>query len=138
MGAVVGYGIGHFLWWAEPARFTGFAQFFFDHIPGFTTAAFAQIQALYEQWNFWIIFTAGFTPIPFKLFTISAGAFEINFAAFFLASLVGRSARFFLVSGLIKRYGEPIHEFIDIYFNLLAIVFTLLLFGGFFMVKVLF
>ena len=138
MGAVVGYGIGHFIWWAEPGQFTGFAQFFFDHIPGFTIAAFSKIQILYEQWNFWIIFTAGFTPIPFKLFTISAGAFEINFAAFVLASLVGRSARFFLVSGLIKKYGEPIHAFIDNYFNILALAFTILLFGGFFVVKVLF
>jgi len=138
MGAVVGYGIGHFIWWAEPGQFTGFAQFFFDHIPGFTIAAFSKIQILYEQWNFWIIFTAGFTPIPFKLFTISAGAFEINFAAFVMASLVGRSARFFLVSGLIKKYGEPIHAFIDNYFNILALAFTILLFGGFFVVKVLF
>ncbi|MDP7273161.1 MAG: YqaA family protein [Candidatus Marinimicrobia bacterium] len=138
MGAVVGYGIGHFIWWAEPGQFTGFAQFFFDHIPGFTIAAFSKIQVQYDQWDFWIIFTAGFTPIPFKLFTISAGAFEIDFAAFVLASLVGRSARFFLVSGLIKKYGEPIHAFINNYFNILALAFTILLFGGFLMVKVLF
>ena len=137
-GAMIGYGIGHFIWWAEPGQFTGFAQFFFDHIPGFTILAFSKIQTLYEKWNFWIIFTAGFTPIPFKLFTISAGAFKINFAAFVLASLVGRSARFFLVSGLIKKYGEPIHVFIDNYFNILAIALTLLLFGGFFVVTLLF
>ena len=137
-GAMIGYGIGHFIWWAEPGKFTSFAQFFFDHIPGFTILAFSKIQTLYEEWNFWIIFTAGFTPIPFKLFTISAGAFKINFAAFVLASLVGRSARFFLVSGLIKKYGEPIHVFIDNYFNILAIALTLLLFGGFFVVTLLF
>jgi len=137
-GAMIGYGIGHFIWWAEPGQFTGFAQFFFDHIPGFTIFAFSKIQTLYEKWNYWIIFTAGFTPIPFKLFTISAGAFKINFAAFILASLVGRSARFLLVSGLIKKYGEPIHVFIDNYFNILAIALTLLLFGGFFVVTLLF
>ena len=137
-GAMIGYGIGHFIWWAEPGQFTGFAQFFFDHIPGFTILAFSKIQTLYEKWNFWIVFTAGFTPIPFKLFTISAGAFKINFAAFVLASLVGRSARFFLVSGLIKKFGEPIHGFIDNYFNILAIALTLLLFGGFFVITLLF
>ena len=138
IGAMIGYGIGHFIWWAEPGKFTGFAQFFFDHIPGFTILAFSKIQTLYEKWNFWIVFTAGFTPIPFKLFTISAGAFKINFAAFVLASLVGRSARFFLVSGLIKKFGEPIHLFIDNYFNILAIALTLLLFGGFFVITLLF
>ena len=85
-----------------------------------------------------IIFTAGFTPIPFKLFTISAGAFNIQFPMFILAGTMSRSARFFLVAFLIKTYGEPIREFIDKYFNLLAITFTVLLFGGFALVKYLF
>ena len=85
-----------------------------------------------------IIFTAGFTPIPFKLFTISAGAFHIQFPMFILAGTVSRSARFFLVVFLIKTYGEHIREFIDKYFNLLAITFTVLLFGGFALVKYIF
>ena len=82
-----------------------------------------------------IIFTAGFTPIPFKLFTISAGAFHIQFPMFILAGLISRSARFFLVAVLIKKYGEPIKEFIDKYFNILALIFTVLLFGGFLIIK---
>ena len=82
-----------------------------------------------------IIFTAGFTPIPFKLFTVSAGAFNINFFLFILAGTVSRSARFFLVGFLIKLYGEPIQNFIEKYFNILAILFTVLLFGGFFIIK---
>ena len=138
LGAIIGYGIGSFLWWSSPSTFTPLANFFFNIIPGFSSDVFYSIKTQYEQWNFWIIFTAGFTPIPFKLFTISAGAFKINFAAFVLARLVGRSARFFLVSGLIKKYGEPIHVFIDNYFNILAIALTILLFGGFFVVTLLF
>jgi membrane protein DedA with SNARE-associated domain len=82
-----------------------------------------------------IVFTAGFTPIPFKLFTISAGAFNINFSLFVLASIISRSARFFLVAGLIKKFGEPIREFIDNYFNILALAFTVLLIGGFLLIK---
>ena len=85
-----------------------------------------------------IVFTAGFTPIPFKLFTISAGAFDINFGLFLLASVVSRSARFFLVAGLIKKFGEPIREFIDKYFNLIALTFTVLLIGGFLLIKFIF
>ena len=85
-----------------------------------------------------IVFTAGFTPIPFKLFTISAGAFNINFPLFILASIVSRSARFYLVAGLIRKFGEPIREFIETYFNLLALAFTVLLLGGFFILKFLF
>ena len=138
LGAVVGYGIGSILWWSSSNEFTGLAKFFFSIIPGFSTDVFYSIKDQYEQWNFWIIFTAGFTPIPFKIFTITAGAFDINFILFLIASTISRSARFFLVAGLIWKYGKPIKEFIDKYFNLLAILFTLLLFGGFFLAKFLF
>jgi len=135
IGASIGYGIGYWAWWASAGNFSGFAQFFFDHIPGFSYDGFSRIQSLYEEYNFLIVFTAGFTPIPFKLFTVSAGAFEINFGLFILASIVSRSARFFLVAGLIKKYGEPIREFIDNYFNLIALAFTVLLIGGFLLIK---
>ena len=134
-GAIIGYGIGSLLWWSSPSEFTGLANFFFNIIPGFSTDVFYSIKDQYEQWNFWIIFTAGFTPIPFKIFTITAGAFDINFLLFLIASTISRSARFFLVAALIWKFGKPIKEFIDKYFNLLAILFTLLLFGGFFLAK---
>ncbi|MDP6170328.1 MAG: DedA family protein, partial [Candidatus Marinimicrobia bacterium] len=104
-------------------------------IPGFDQKAFSNIKTLYEQYNFMIIFTAGFTPIPFKLFTISAGAFGIQFPLFLLAGAISRSARFLLVAYLIKKFGRPITNFIDEYFNLLAILFTVLLFGGFFLIE---
>jgi len=135
LGAALGYGIGLWIWWDKPGEFSMFAQFFFDNIPGFDRAAFSNIKNLYDQYNFMIIFTAGFTPIPFKLFTISAGAFDIQFPLFILAGTVSRSARFLLVAYLIKRFGEPIRIFIDEYFNLLAILFTVLLFGGFLLIE---
>ena len=135
VGAIFGYGIGQFLWWSGEGTFSGMAIFFFDAIPGFTRDMFYQIQDKYETWNFWIIFTAGFTPIPFKLFTITSGAFSINFPMFIIASTISRSARFLLVSGLIWKYGAPIQKFIDRYFNKLAILFTILLIGGFFLIK---
>ena len=135
LGAALGYGIGLWIWWDKPGEFSMFAKFFFDNIPGFDRVAFSNIKNLYDQYNFMIIFTAGFTPIPFKLFTISAGAFYIQFPLFILAGTVSRSARFLLVAYLIKTFGEPIRAFIDKYFNLLAILFTVLLFGGFFLIE---
>jgi len=135
LGAIVGYGIGSFLWWSSPSTFTPLANFFFNIIPGFSSDVFYSIKNQYEQWNFWIIFTAGFTPIPFKIFTITAGAFDINFILFIIASTVSRSARFFLVCSLIWKYGKPIEKFIDKYFNILALVFTIVLFGGFLLAK---
>ena len=135
LGAILGYGIGLWLWWEKPNEFSAFAQFFFDNIPGFDRAIFVKIKSLYDEYNFMIVFTAGFTPIPFKIFTISAGAFSIQFPLFLLAASVSRTARFMLVSFLIKLFGNSIKNFIDRYFNLLAILFTILLFGGIFLVK---
>lgn len=129
-GAMLGYGIGHWAWegvmndWFIPAVFS--------------QEAFDSVGAMYEQWNFWAVFTAGFTPIPYKLFTIAAGAFNINFVMFVLASIVGRGGRFFLVAFLIWKFGPSIKSFIDKYFNLLAIAFTVLLVGGFVLVKYVF
>ncbi len=138
LGAILGYGLGTWVWWDEPNTYSSFANIFFKHIPGFTQDSFNNIKKLYDTYNFMIIFTAGFTPIPFKLFTISAGAFKIQFSLFLFASTISRSARFFIVACLIKKYGEPIHKFIDKYFNLLAFIFTVLFFGGFFLIKIVF
>ena len=137
IGATIGYGIGHLAWWNTVGSFSNLAQLFFDYIPGFSHEGFEKIKALYDEYNFMIVFTAGFTPIPFKLFTISAGAFNVNFPLFIIASIISRSARFFLVAGLIYKYGDPIREFIEKYFNPLAIGFTALLIGGFIVIKIL-
>jgi len=99
---------------------------------------FAKIGSWYEEYNAWAVGAAGFTPLPYKVFTLAAGAFEINFPVFVLASLVSRSARFFIVAGLIWKFGAPIKVFIEKYFNILSIVFIVLLFAGFVLVKYIF
>ena len=137
VGGIAGYGIGYFAWWSGAEAYSAVALFFFNHIPGFTEQVFLNIQEKYEIYNFLIVFTAGFTPIPFKIITISAGAFSVNFPMFLLASTVSRSARFFLVALLIRQFGEPMTAFIDKYFNVLSIIFTLLLIGGFLVLKIL-
>lgn len=134
LGGMGGYGIGHFLWLAD-GSFTGVAQFFFDHIPGFDEELYIEMARRFEEWGFEIIFAAGFTPIPYKVFTISAGAFDVSFPLFLFASVISRSARFFLVAGLIWKFGTPIKAFIDTYFNWLALAFTALLIGGFVLIK---
>tara|TARA_B100001123_G_scaffold124795_1_gene145390 strand:- start:221 stop:841 length:621 start_codon:yes stop_codon:yes gene_type:complete len=136
IGAIFGYYIGKLLWWNMPGEeYSYIANMFFEYVPGITIDGFNRIYTIYDQWNFWIVFTAGFTPIPFKLITISAGTFNINIIMFFVASVISRSARFFIVASLIKVFGDPIKEFIEKYFNLLAIAFTILLIGGFIFIK---
>ena len=93
------------------------------------------IEVLYNKYDAWAVGIAGFTPIPYKVFTIAAGAFNINFSVFVIASCVSRSARFFLVGGLIYVFGPSIQSFIDKYFNILAVAFTVILIAGFIVLK---
>ena len=96
---------------------------------------YERVQALYQQWDVVAIALAGFTPIPFKIFTITAGVFKINLLTFTIVVVLSRGARFFLLGGLIWRFGPSIQNFVDRYFNLLVILFSILLVGGFFIVK---
>lgn len=136
-GAIAGYGIGHFAW-LDNGEFTAFANFFFDNIPGFTHSVYEKISVWYETYDFWVVFTAGFTPIPYKVVTITSGVFDINLVVFLIASIISRGARFFLIGWMIWKFGAPIKTFIDKYFNLLAIAFTVLLVGGFVAIKYIF
>jgi len=128
IGGLIGYGIG---WGAWPLV----NAFFYDYIPGFTPDVFARVQGLFAEYDFWVVFTAGFTPIPYKVITIGSGVFQINLLIFVIASLISRSLRFFLVAWLLYRYGPGVRDFIDRYFNLLSIVFLVLLIGGFMLLK---
>lgn len=127
VGAALGYGIGHFLWITPEGDPTALASLFYEYV--FSIEKFQNVGSLYDRFNFWIIFTAGFTPLPFKLFTIAGGMFDINFVMFIIASIIARGMRFFLIAGLIWKFGAPIKVFIDKYFNLLASLFAVLLIG---------
>lgn len=128
IGGIAGYGIGWGLWQA-------LSGFFFTYVPGFTPEQFEQIQHWYAEYDFWIIFVAALTPIPYKLFTITGGVFGVMMPMFIIASIVGRGMRFFAIAALMWFFGEKIVRFVDRYFNLLSIIFTLLLIGGFLLVK---
>ncbi|MBU0485047.1 MAG: DedA family protein [Proteobacteria bacterium] len=93
------------------------------------------VQHLYQKYDALAVGAAGFTPLPYKLFTITAGAFKINFATFMVVSLVSRSARFFLVAAFIYKFGAPVRTFIERYFNLLTILFLILLVLGYLLIK---
>ncbi|MCL7489163.1 MAG: VTT domain-containing protein [Desulfobulbaceae bacterium] len=93
------------------------------------------VQDLYRRYDAWAVGAAGFTPLPYKLFTITAGAFKINFPVFVIVSIIARSARFLLVAGLVYKYGAPVQLFIMRYFNLLTFAFLFLLIGGFILLK---
>jgi membrane protein YqaA with SNARE-associated domain len=128
LGGMIGYWIGFGIW-------EGVDSFFFKYVPGFSESLFNSVMANFNEYGFWYVFAAGFTPIPYKVFTIASGVFKLNFFLFVTASTISRSLRFFLIAALFRKFGPEIKSFIDKYFNLLAILFFILLLGGFLVIK---
>ncbi|MEE9239417.1 MAG: DedA family protein [Thermodesulfobacteriota bacterium] len=126
LGGIFGYFIGWALWGLM-------SSFFLTYV--FSPEAFDFVRAQYEQNAFLAILGAAITPIPYKVFTVTAGVFHINLLYLILASAIGRSVRFFLEAGLVYFFGEQIRNFIDKYFNLLVTLFFILVLAGFFIVK---
>ncbi|MCF8044404.1 MAG: DedA family protein [Desulfarculaceae bacterium] len=129
LGALLGYVIG-----LQFMDLVGHHIIEFYHL----TEKMEYLGSLFNRWDAWAISIAGFTPLPFKLFTISAGAFRINLPIFLLAAAFSRTLRFMILAGLIFLFGPGIKRFIDTYFNSLAVAFTVLLVAGFVAVKYLF
>ena len=130
LGGIFGYMIGMFMW----DKVGGWVFNHLGHLK-FTPENFEKFQNYYNEYGFGVVFTCGFTPLPYKVCTISAGIAEISFAGFLIASAVSRSARFFIVAGLFGWKGEQIRPYIEKYFNWLSLAFVLLLIGGFMALK---
>jgi len=125
-GGLVGYLIGWAIWEIV-------SEFFLTYL--FSVDTFNYVGIKYNENAFLAILGAAFTPIPYKVFTITAGVFKINLATFILASSIGRSARFLIEGSLIYFFGEKIRDFIEKYLNLLSIIFFILLVVGIYVVK---
>ena len=126
LGGILGYGLG--LWFMDAIGIR------IIEIYGLADK-YQLVQDLYQQYDAWAVGAAAFTPLPYKLFTITAGAFRIDFPTFVTVSFVARSARFLIVAGLIYKFGAPIRTFIEKYLNILTVVFLVLLILGFVLVK---
>ena len=127
VGALFGYYIGFALWQVV-------SEYFFKYIPGFTPELFIDICLRYEQYSYVIIFTAAFTPIPYKVFTIAAGVSHISVLPFIFASIIGRGGRFYLVGLLFRFFGASAKKFIDKYLNLLTILVVIIYFVAFYLI----
>ena len=130
LGGMAGYAIGLGLW-------SIVSEWFFAYIPGFTPEVFQKVSTLYSDNAFWAVFAAGFSPIPYKVFTIAAGATQISFMTFVVASILSRGLRFFLIGGALKVFGPSVRQILEKYFDLFSIAFLVLLIGGFIVVKML-
>lgn len=130
VGSTLGGAFGYFLGYAFMDTLGMAVVNFYGYIDKYET-----IQELYKQYDVWVVSIAGFTPLPYKIFTITGGAFHINFPVFILVSFISRGLRFLILGALIYKYGETIKAFIDKYFSILTIVFTIILIGGFIVLK---
>lgn len=126
LGGLLGYAIGYFLIetlgeWIIRAYGYG--------------AKLEAFQQAYQEWGVWIILIKGLTPIPYKLVTIASGAAHFSLGVFVLASIATRAARFYLIAGLLWRFGAPIRDFIEKRLVLLTWIFFIGLIGGFLVVR---
>ena len=126
LGGLFGYFIGYALW-------TTFEPYLIPRV--FSQEKFAYVTGQYNEYSFLAVFIAAFTPVPYKVFTVAAGVAQLNILGFVLASIVGRGGRFFLVAFVIRLLGPKAKQWIDEYFNIATIIGTMLLIGGFFLLK---
>lgn len=127
IGGMAGYLIGAVLFEAVAQPLLGFYGY---------AEKFSSFAEVYNQWGIWIVLLAGgLTPIPFKVITIASGATGLDFATFLFFSLIARGSRFYMVSGLLYWFGEPIRDFIEKRLGLVFTVGLLALVGGFVALK---
>ena len=98
-------------------------------------AYFEEFSTKYNEWGAWAVLIAGITPFPYKVITILSGVTGLNFMVFMVASIIARGFRFFLVAGLLWKFGEPIRDFIEKRLGLMFTLFMILLLGGFVAIK---
>jgi len=128
-GSVIGAGIGYWLGFGLWAKID---DFFYRYIPSFSEESYAQMAEQFANNTFATIFTAGFSPLPFKVFALAAGAAAVPIIAFLLGALISRGLRYGILAGLIMWFGPTVKTWIDKHFNTVTIVGTLLLLVGFY------
>jgi len=129
IGAMIGYWIGMV---AMPTIGQPIIDFYHAQ------SAWNEVVAWYtSDWGIWFLLIAAFTPIPFKVATIAAGATGMAFWPFVIVSMIGRSARFFIVATILRIYGAPVRAMIEKHFDVLSLAFVVLLVAGFLAIRLL-
>ncbi|TYK65919.1 YqaA family protein [Colwellia echini] len=126
LGGAVGYCLGYLMFepWIQPL----ITQFGYQ-------ARFDVAIKWFHEWGVWVVFIAGFSPIPYKLFTVSAGFLHMAFIPFFIASAIGRGMRFFLVAGLIKWGGSAMEQKLRQWVDLIGWIVVAAIVVGYFILR---
>ena len=126
LGGIFGYAIGYFFF-----NSIGLYIVEFYHLEN----SFSIFENYYKEFGILIVLGAGITPFPYKFITIASGVFGLNIYLFVIVSIIGRGLRFYLIAILLYFFGEKIKLFIDKYFNILSIIFFILLVGSVFIIR---
>ena len=126
MGGWFGYAIGMFLYDVVALPILEFYGY---------VAKFDEFRQYYNDWGAWIVFGAGITPFPYKVITIASGVSGLDIWTFSIASILARGFRFFLIAALLWKYGKKMENFIVKNLGWLSILFFVLLFSGFVLIK---
>jgi len=121
-GATAGYLTGRYAWLDPGMQFTGFAQFLINHFPGFSLAGYEKTHLLFSRWGSWILLLAASTPLPYGLFSISSGVFNINIIIFILATLTGHGIKYIVLSILARRMGPAVNRIIEFTWKPVALI----------------
>ena len=124
VGAVAGYSIGYFAWLNINGEFTRLAQFLFENIPGFSETAYNNIRVQYAKWDFGVLFIASLMPVPYKIFSISSGVFDLNIFMFCIATLISQGAKYYLLALLAIKIGPNVKELFRFRLSAVAIIAT--------------
>jgi len=129
-GSVLGALLGYFIGWGLYETAGKFLVNTYN-----LQSAVELVGRKYAENAFLTIFTAAFTPIPYKVITITAGLFKIPLSILIIASIIGRTGRFFIVAVCLRVFGKKIADSIEKYFDIFSIIFVILLIGGFIALK---
>ena len=121
-GASAGYLIGHYAWIKPNGQFTGLVQFLFNHIPGFSEDAYNKIHHLFVRWDYWILCAAAFTPVPYGVFSILSGVFEMNVLFFLLATFVTQGIKFSFLALITAKLGVQVKKYTELSWKPAAIL----------------
>ncbi len=121
IGGIAGYAIGYFF-------YNSIGILIIDAYG--LMNSFKSFESYYNQYGILIVLGAGFTPFPFKFITIASGVFNLNILLFILTAFIARGLRFYLLAGILFIFGEKIKILIDKYFNILTILFFIILIGS--------
>ena len=123
-GSLVGYSIGHYIWLKPDGEFTAVVQFLFNNIPGFSEGVYEKVHTLYTKWDFWILCAATATPLPFGMFSITSGAFNINIFIFFLITLFSQGMKYLFLAFFTVSLGQKFRKLTELNWKPVAIIIS--------------